>query len=69
MNMIFAVNFCAKKHRNSNGKYSNLIMEIYLIFLITCAKCIPDLLIIYPIASYVFLGSRTIDVNSDKIEG
>ncbi len=67
---FFAVKFYAKKDRKSNRKYSNIINKGDVAnILITCAKSIPELLKIYPKASFGFIGARTIDVKSEKVEG
>ena len=67
---FIAVKFYAKKDRKSNRKYSNVINKGDVAnILITCAKCIPELLKIHPTASFGFIGARTIDVKSDKVEG
>ncbi|MEH6305581.1 hypothetical protein RYH73_08000 [Olivibacter sp. CPCC 100613] len=67
---FFAIKFYAKMHRKSDFKY-------YLItnrgdvgnLLVTCLKCVPLLLGEYPTASFGFVGSRTYDKNSRKMEG
>jgi hypothetical protein len=67
---FFAVKFYAKKDRRSSRKYSNIINKGDVAnILITCAKSIPELLKIYPKASFGFIGARTIDVKSGKVEG
>ena len=67
---FIALKFYAKKDRKSSRKYSNIINKGDVgNILTTCAKCIPELLKIYPNASFGFVGARTIDVETDKIEG
>jgi hypothetical protein len=47
-----------------------LLIEAYVAnIFIPCAKCIPELLKIHPTAFFGFIGARSIDVKSDKIEG
>lgn len=67
---FFAIKFYAKKDKRSSRKYSQVINKGDVAnILITCAKPIPQLLKIYPKASFGFIGARTIDVKSKKVEG
>lgn len=57
-------------HRKSDYKYS-LITNRGDVgnLLVTCLKCVPLLLEKYPSASFGFVGSRTYDKISRKMEG
>lgn len=67
---FIAIKFYCKKDRKSSRKYSNIINKGDVSnILVTCAKCISELLKIHPQASFGFIGSRTIDHYSNKIEG
>jgi len=66
---FFAVKFYCKKDRHSDFKYSKIINKGDIgNILITCAKAIPLLLKDYPQASFGFIGSRTVDEDSQKVE-
>lgn len=66
----FAIKFYVKQHRRSEYKYSKITNKGDLInILISNAKIVPELLKQYPTASFGFIGSRTIDRKSKKIEG
>lgn len=66
---VFAVKFYAKMHRKSDFKYSKIINKGDLgNILITCLKIIPLLMKDYPNASFGFIGSRTYDKVSKKLE-
>jgi hypothetical protein len=67
---VFAIKFYVKQHRRSEYKYSKITNKGDLInILISNAKIIPELLKNYTTASFGFIGSRTIDQKSRKIEG
>jgi hypothetical protein len=67
---FFGIKFYAKKDRKSNRKYSNIVNKGDVSkILITCAKSIPELLKIYPKASFGFIGARSIDYKAKKVEG
>lgn len=69
-NDFFAIKFYSKKDRKSARKYSNVINKGDVSnILVTCAKTIPELLKIYPNASFGFIGARTIDSRVNKVEG
>jgi hypothetical protein len=69
-NTFFAIKFYAKKDKRSDNKYSKVVNKGDVgNILVTCAKVIPILLKKFPDASFGFIGSRTIDFQSDKIEG
>lgn len=68
-NDFFAIKFYAKKDRGSDRKYNNVIDKGDVAnILVTSAKVIPYLLVEFPLASFGFFGSRTLDLKSDKIE-
>ena len=67
---VFAIKFYCKKDRHSEYKYSKLINKGDVgNILKTCVKLIPILLEKYPKASFGFVGSRTLDKASRKVEG
>jgi hypothetical protein len=67
---IYAIKFYVKQHRRSEFKYSKITNKGDLInILISNAKIVPLILKINPTASFCFIGSRTIDHKSKKIEG
>jgi len=66
---VFAVKFYCKKDRGSEFKYSKLINKGDVgNILITCAKVIPLLLTKHSTASFGFVGARTLDKASAKVE-
>lgn len=66
---FFAVKFYCKKDRHSDFKYSKIINKGDVgNILMTCVKVIPLLLNDYPEASFGFIGSRTVDEISRKVE-
>ena len=68
-NDFFAVKFYAKQHRKSERKYNIVVNKGDVAnILITCAKVIPSILQKFPLASFGFIGSRTIDIYSGKVE-
>ena len=67
---VFAVKFYAQQHKHSDYKYSKLTNKGDVIrILITCLSVIPPLLDEFPGASFGFIGSRTIDKVSRRVEG
>lgn len=67
---VFAVKFYAQRHKHSDHKYSKLTNKGDVIgILITCLSVIPLLLQEQPGASFGFIGSRTIDRASKRVEG
>ena len=69
INDFYVVKFYAKKHRKSSRKYSLIVNDGDPVnVLITCLKAIPEILKINPNASFGFLGARTFDRYSRKIE-
>ena len=67
---VFAIKFYCKKDRHSEHKYSKIVNKGDVgNILITCLKIIPILLKRYPLASFAFTGSRSIDFRSGKVEG
>ncbi len=68
-NEFFAVKFYAKKDKRSDRKYSNIINKGFVIpILITATKSIKVVLTMHPNASFGFIASRSIDINSEKVE-
>ena len=67
---VFAVKFYIKQHSKSTHKY-NIITNKNDVpkILASCANIIPILLEKYPEASFGFIGSRSFDPISKKIEG
>ena len=66
---FFAIKFYCKKDRHSEFKYSKIINRGDVgNILMTCVKVIPILLKDYPTASFGFIGSRSIDELSQKVE-
>ena len=66
---FFAIKFYAKKDRRSDNKYSKVVNKGDVAgVLVTSASVIPYLLKEYPNASFGFMGSRTIDSKSLKVE-
>ncbi|MCW3109641.1 MAG: hypothetical protein JWQ09_4147 [Segetibacter sp.] len=66
---VFTIKFYCKKDRHSDFKYSKIINKGDVgNILITCAHIVPILLKGYPLASFCFIGSRTIDMKSGKVE-
>lgn len=66
---FFAIKFYAKMHRKSDFKYSLVTNKGDIgNLLVTCLKCVPLLLKTYPNASFGFVGSRTYDKVSKKLE-
>lgn len=67
---VFAIKFYRKRDRGNQYKYSRIINKGDVgNILITCAKVIPMLLHEFPTASFGFIGSRTLDMRSGKVEG
>lgn len=67
---VFAIKFYVKQHRRSDYKYSKITNKGDLVnILVSNARVVPELLKDYPNASFGFIGSRTIDKKSKKIEG
>jgi len=67
---VFAIKFYAKKDRHSDYKYSRLTNKGDVAnILISCLKVIPIILQNYPGASFGFIGARTIDKVSKRVEG
>ena len=68
-NEFFAIKFYAQKDSKSDNKYSKIINKGEVAgILVSSAKVIPYLLKTYPTASFGFIGSRTIDEKSQKVE-
>jgi hypothetical protein len=69
LNTFFALKFYAQKDSKSDFKYSNSINrgDVFNI-LITCLNAIPIILDDYPGASFGFIGARTIDQVSKRVE-
>lgn len=66
---FFAIKFYAKMHRKSDFKYSLITNKGDVgNLLVTCLKCVPVLLETHPTASFGFVGSRTYDKVSKKLE-
>jgi hypothetical protein len=66
---VFAIKFYCKKDRHSDYKYSKIIDKGDAgNILITCAKVVPLLLGKHPSSSFGFIGSRTLDKVSGKVE-
>jgi hypothetical protein len=66
---VFAIKFYVKNDRNSDYKYSKLTNKGDVAnILITCLKSIPLILQDYPKASFGFIGSRTVDMKSKRVE-
>lgn len=66
---VFAVKFYCKKDRGSDYKYSKITNKGDIgNILITCAKVIQILLLTHPTSSFGFVGARTIDKLSGKVE-
>jgi hypothetical protein len=68
-NDFFAIKFYAKKDRKSENKYSKVTNKGDVAsILVSSAKAIPYLLKEFPNASFGFIGSRTIDTKTQKVE-
>lgn len=66
---VFAIKFYCKKDRGSEYKYSKITNKGDVgNILITCAKIIPIILQLHPTASFGFVGARTLDRLSGKVE-
>lgn len=66
---VFAIKFYCKKDKRSTYKYSKIVNKGDLgNILITCAKAVPLLLQQFPTASFGFMGARTLDKASGKVE-
>ena len=66
---VFAIKFYCKKDKGNEYKYSKIINKGDIgNILITCAKVIPLLLQEFPTASFGFIGARTLDKTSRKVE-
>lgn len=67
---MFALKFYAQKDSKSDFKYSHIINkgDVYNI-LLTCLKAVPIILEKYPGASFGFIGARTVDPVSKRVEG
>lgn len=66
---VFAIKFYCKKDRGNEYRYSRLTNKGDVAnILITCAQVIPTLLIKHPTASFGFVGARTLDKASKKVE-
>ncbi len=66
---VFSIKFYCKKDRKSEFKYSKIINRGDVgNILITCVKAIPILLKDFPDASFGFIGARTLDSTSRKVE-
>jgi hypothetical protein len=66
---VFAVKFYCKKDRHSEYKYSKLTNKGDVgNILKTCVKLVPMLLTKHPTSSFGFVGSRTLDRASRKVE-
>lgn len=66
---VFAIKFYCKKDKRSDFKYSRLVNRNDVgNILNTCLKVVPKLLHDYPNASFGFIGSRILDVKSNKVE-
>lgn len=67
---VFAIKFYVKQHRKSDHKYSKITNKGDVgNILITCLKVVSLLLSDYPTASFGFIGARTLDKESDTVEG
>lgn len=68
-NDFFTIKFYAKKDRKSDRKYFNVINKGDVIpIVVTATKSIPEILKFNNKASFGFIASRGIDLNSNKIE-
>jgi len=66
---VFAIKFYCKKDKRSEFKYSKIVNKGDAgNILISCAKVIPLLLQDSPSASFGFIGARTLDRVSGKVE-
>ena len=66
---VFSIKIYCKKDRKSKYKYSKITNKGDVgNILITCAKVIPLLLVTYPTSSFGFVGARTLDKASGKVE-
>lgn len=66
---VFAIKFYCKKDRHSDYKYSKITNKGDLgNILKTCVKLVPLLLKTHPTSSFGFVGSRTLDRASRKVE-
>lgn len=66
---VFAVKFYCKKDSKSEYKYSKLTNKGDVgNILITCAQVIPLILKEHPTSSFGFVGARTLDIASGKVE-
>ena len=66
---VFALKFYAQKDSKSDYKYSQIVNkgDVFNI-LITCLKVVPIILTDYPDVSFGFIGARTIDRASNRVE-
>jgi hypothetical protein len=66
---VFAVKFYCKKDKRSEYKYSKIVNKGDVgNILITCVKAIPLILEKFPTASFGFIGARSLDKASGKVE-
>lgn len=66
---VFAIKFYCKKDKRSDYKYSKIVNKGDLgNIIMSCAKVIPLLLRNYPLASFCFAASRSVDFKNNTIE-
>lgn len=67
---VFAIKFYAQPHKHSDLKYSKITNKGDVPnILISCLSVVPILLANHPEASFGFIGSRTVDKASQRVEG
>ena len=66
---VYAIKFYCKRFRHSDLKYSKIVNKGDIgNIIITCLKVIPTLLQEQPTVSFAFVGARTLDTKSSKVE-
>ncbi|WP_412468281.1 hypothetical protein [Pedobacter sp. KLB.chiD] len=67
---VFGIKFYAQPHRHSDLKYSKITNRGDVPnILVSCLSVVPILLAQHPTASFGFIGARTVDKASQRIEG
>lgn len=67
---VFAIKFYAQPHKHSDLKYSKITNRGDVPnILVSCLSLVPILLVNHPNASFGFIGSRTVDKASQRVEG
>lgn len=67
---VFGIKFYAQPHKHSDLKYSKITNRGDVPnILVSCLSVVPILLAQHPKASFGFIGSRTVDKASQRVEG